>query len=1136
MTGMYAHTFRPVNSPKGTCKTINNKVMNFLCRNLIKLMIKMKLACLVLLLSLSGVQAHVWSQTSMLELSVNGKSMVEAIEMLQKKTQLKFVFNHEELNNYRVNAQIQRKTLEEALDILFSDKPLKYEITGEHVIISKTTEQQQQQTPKMIEITGTVVDENGSALPGVTIMIKGTSLGTATDVNGSFKLQVPESNTPNNLLCSFIGMKTQEIKLVNGKTNYKIVMEDEAQKLEDVVVTGYFQRKKVTQTGSEVVVDGEELRKVGSLNLLQAISSFDPGVRTLENNEWGSDPNRMPEITVRGEKGFDLRDQADDSRTNPNAPLYIMDGIEVSASTVFDMDMNRVASFSILKDASATSLYGSRGANGVILITTIRPQAGEIKVSLNANYNISVPDLRSYNLMDAREKLEFERLAGLYTQPNNNREEQTVLDMKYNEVLAEIERGVDSYWLSQPLQTSVNQRYSAYLEGGDEHFRYGINLKFDKDNGGMKKSGRDRGGMKVEFQYDIANKLVVRNDISVEDVKGYNSPYGTFSQYAAMNPYERMRDEEGELIREYSRHDRITRNPLINSLLPNTSYEKYTQVRDNLQVQWWATQHLRINGSVGLTKQINRDEAFTSAQSTQFDGITNIAEKGSYVISNGTDMDVEGKLTLDYSNLFFDHLSFNLGVGTEFTTQKTQEDGYTATGFVNDKLTYPSYAQQYQRNGKPSGYFDKGRTIGFLGNINLGWDNRYIVDFSLRTDGSSRFGSDNQFAPFWSVGLAWNVNRENFWQGVGTMKIRASVGSVGSSNFNADQAMTRFIYNSDGEYNGIYGAVLSQYGNTALKWQNTLKYNVGLDMTVWRNIISLNFDAYLERTENLLMNVDVAPSTGFTSYRENLGSLDNKGIEARLRLNLLRGDRDGWNWNVTLSAAHEQDKIRKLSNAMRAMNEQALNIENNTGTEIFKMYEVGRSQNALMLVKSLGIDPATGNEVYVKRDGSTTFDYDPNDRVEVGNTTPKLQGFMNTNLSWNHIELYMSFNYEMGAKLYNSTLATKVEGASPYQNADKRVLYDRWKEPGDIAMFRRIDDQSSVYQSSRLVQKSNFIRMSSLSLTYDIPREKLAKTFIERCKFTFSMTDVFRISTIKQERGTSYPFAWTFSLGANLTF
>lgn len=1109
--------------------------MNFLCRNLIKLMIKMKLACLILLLSLSVVQAKVWSQTNLLELRVNDKSMVDAIGLLQKKTKLKFVFNHEELSVYRVNAQIEGKTLEEALNILFTDKPLQYEITSEHVIISKAP-MLQQQVKEMQTVTGNVVDENGSPMPGVTVLLKGTSLGTATDANGKFTLQVPVGDATNTLVCSFIGMKNKELKLVHGQTNYKITLEEESQTLKDVVVTGYFQRKKVSQTGSEVVVDGEELRKVGSLNLLQAISSFDPGVRTLENNEWGSNPNRMPEITIRGEKGFNLRDEAEDSRTNPNAPLYIMDGIEVSAETVYDMDMNRISSFSILKDASATSLYGSRGANGVILITTVRPEPGEIRVTLNANYNISVPDLRSYNLMNAREKLEFERLAGLYTHPNNNREEQTVLDMKYNDVLAEIERGVDSYWLSQPLQTSVNQRYSAYLEGGDEHFRYGINLKYDKDKGVMKGSGRDRYGINIYFSYDIADKLIVRNDLSVEDVKGYNSPYGSFSQYATMNPYERIWDEEGELVREYNRNDRITRNPLINSLLSNTSDEKYTQIRDNLQLQWRPTDHLRINGNIGLTKEVTRDEAFTSAQSTVFDGITNAAEKGSYVISNGSSMDIEGKITIDYSNLFFEYLTLNMGIGSELTTTKTQEDGYTATGFVNDKLTYPSYAQQFQKNGKPSGYFDKGRTIGFLGNINIGWDNRYIADFSLRMDGSSRFGRDNQFAPFWSVGLAWNVNREKFWTGMGSMKIRASVGSTGSNKFSADQAMTRFIYNSDGLYNGIYGAELSQYGNTALKWQNTLKYNVGLDMTVWKNIVTLNFDAYLERTENLLMDVDVAPSTGFTSYKENMGSLDNKGIEARLRLNLLRGNDKGWNWNVTLSAAHEQDKIRKLSNAMKAMNEQALDIEKNSGTEIYQMFEVGRSQKALMLVKSLGIDPATGNEVYLKRDGSTTFDYDPNDRVEVGNTTPKIQGFMNTNLSWNHIELYMAFNYEYGAEIYNATLASKVEGASPYQNADKRVLYDRWKQPGDIAMFRRIDDQSTVYQSSRLVQKNNFIRMSSLSLMYDIPREKLAKTFIERCKFTFSMTDLFRISTIKQERGTSYPFAWTYSLGVNLTF
>lgn len=1111
--------------------------MNFLCRNLIKLMIKMKLACLILLLSLSSLQARVWSQSSLLELSVNDKSMVEAIGLLQKKTQLKFVFNHEELSHYRVDAHIQGKTLEEALDILFSGKPLKYEITGEHVIISKAPKAvSQQQAPKMTEITGVVVDENGGALPGVTVMLKGTSLGTATDVNGNFKLQIPESDTPYSLVCSFVGMKDKETKLVKGQTNYKVTMEEQAQALDDVVVTGYFQRKKVSQTGSEVVVDGEELRKVGSLNLLQAISSFDPGVRTLENNEWGSDPNRMPEITVRGEKGFDLRGEADDSRTNPNAPLYVMDGIEVTPTTVYDMDMNRIASFSILKDASATSLYGSRGANGVILITTVRPQPGEIKVTLNANFNISVPDLRSYNLMDAKEKLEYEKLAKVYT--GTSYDEQARLDVMYNDVLMEIERGVNTYWLSQPLTTSVNQRYSAFLEGGDEHFRYGINLKYDHDKGVMIDSGREKYGINVYFSYDIAQKLIARNDVIIDDVKATNSPYGQFSKYAELNPYERIYDPAtGEMIREFDSNGTTIRNALVNSLLPNSSYEKYTQIRDNFQLQWWATSHLMLKGSIAITKQLDRNEAYLSPESVEFEGKTDAADKGSYTISNGNSIDIEGNFTANYNNNIFDKLSLSIGLGTELLTSKSASDGYVATGFLNDKLVYPSYALQYKKNSKPTGSFDKSKSIGFFGNVNLNWDNRYIVDVTYRTDGSSRFGKESRFAPFWSVGAAWNVNREDFWEGSGFMKIRASVGSTGSTNFSADQALTRFIFGSDSEYNGIYGGVINAYGNPALKWQNVLKYNVGLDMSVWRDIISLNLDAYLERTENLLLNVDVAPSSGFTSYTENMGSLDNKGIEARLRLSLINNRERDLNWSVTLSTAHESNKIRKLSNAMKAMNEEAMDIKNNKGDSgVFRMYEVGRSQTALMMVRSLGIDPATGNEIYIKRDGSLTYDYDPNDKVEVGNTNPKMQGYFNSNLNWKGFNLYLNFGYEWGAKQFNTTLATKVEGSDPKKNVDRRVLYERWKQPGDKAMFRRIDDQSTVYQSTRLVQKNNYLKLSSLSLSYDLPRDLLAKSFIERCKFTFSMTDVFRLSSIKEERGTSYPFARTVSLGFNLTF
>lgn len=931
-------------------------------------------------------------------------------------------------------------------------------------------------------------------------------------------------------------MKTQTVRLNKAKQYYKIILEEDSKSLEDVVVTGYFQRKKISQTGAEVVVGGEEIAKVGSLNLLQAISAFDPTVRTIENTEFGSDPNRMPEITVRGEKGFDLRENADDSRTNPNAPLYIMDGIEVTATTVYDMDMNRIASFSILKDAAATSLYGSRGANGVILITTKRPDPGKIRVTVNANYNISVPDLRSYNLMDAREKLEYERLAGLYTNKYGNREEQTLLDIKYNKILSEIERGVNTYWLSQPLTTSLNQRYSAFLEGGDDHFRYGLNLKYDNDKGVMKESGRLKYGISAYFSYEIAKKLVARNDITIDDVKATDSPYGSFSDYTSLNPYERIYDAEtGEMRRQFTSNGRTIRNVLVNSLLPNKSFNKYTQIRDNFQVQWWATSHLMFKGNIAITKQLNRSENYLSPESVNFEGVTDAARKGSYTVSNGTDIDVEGNLTANYNTNLFDKLAVSVGVGSELITTRSESDGYTATGFLNDKLIYPSYALQFKQGSTPSGSLDRAKSIGFFGNANFNWDNRYILDFTYRTDGSSRFGRESRFAPFWAVGAAWNVNREKFWTQSGYMKIRGSVGSTGSTNFSADQALTRFVYSNNSEYNGIYGAVINAYGNPALKWQNVMKYNIGLDMSILKNIITLNFDAYLERTENLLLNIDVAPSTGFTSYTENMGSMDNKGFEARLRFNILNNYKKDLNWNVTLSTSHEKNKIRKISNAMKAMNEEALKLINNTGGSVFRMYEEGRSQTALMLVRSAGIDPATGNEIYIKRDGSLTFDYDPNDRVEVGDTYPKFKGYFNSNLTWKGLNLYMNFSYEMGAKQYNSTLAQKVEGADPYRNADRRVLYDRWKQPGDVSMFRRIDDTSSVYQSTRLMQKNNFLNMSSLSISYDIPRKYIQRSAIERCKFIFSMTDLFRISTIKQERGTSYPFARTMSLGFNIT-
>ena len=1100
----------------------------------------MRLFTICMFVFVFGASANSFSQKQTVTLDLYQCDISTLFQEIRKQTGLRFVYNDRDVAKVaRFDLQVKDKAVEEVLKDVFHETPLRCTFEGDVIMVIANKQQAvAADTVKKVTVKGKVTDEAKNPLPGVTVVVKipgmeSSAIGTATDIDGLYELSwVDQKNA--SLVFTFVGMVAQEVKYMNQK-EINVVLKEDSKEVEEVVVTGYFNRTKQSSTGAEVSVKGEELRKVGSLNILQAISAFDPSVRTLPNNQWGSDPNHVPEISIRGENGFDLRSSADDSRSNPNAPLYIMDGIEVSATTVYDLDMNRVEAFSILKDASATALYGSRGANGVILITTVRPRSGELRVSVNARYDISAPDLSDYNLMNAREKLQYEKLAGVYTS-KGGLEEQMNKDELYNSRLEEVARGVDTYWLSKPLRTSVNQRYSVFVEGGDEHMRYGVDLKYDTDKGVMKGSGRERWGAKINLNYNLDNKLIVTNDLNVDDVKGENSPYGDFSQYTKLNPYEREKDPEtGELIRRFESNN--LKNPLLDATLPNTDYNRYTEVKDNLSVEWRVTSHFQIKGLAALTKNIAKNDKYRSAESSEFDTQTDPNQKGSYTISNSTKINFDANLRFMYNNVFADKYTVSAGIGSELSTSNLTGEGFTAVGFLSDRLKNIQYAQQFKKDSKPTGSYDKTKMVGFFANLNVGYDNRYFLDASFRTDGSSKFGRNSRFAPFWSVGAAWNLDKESFWTGTGYMKIRASVGSTGTTNFTSDQALTQYLYQSTSEYNGIYGAVLSAYGNPSLKWQNTLQYNAGVEASVWRNMIVVNFDAYLKRTQNLLLDIDVAPSTGFSSYKENMGSIDNKGFEARLRFNLINDRSRDMTWNVTIAAAHNKNEIRKLSTAMKKMNEEALKSTNSKGdTTMFRLYEEGRSQSALMVVRSLGIDPATGNEIYIKKDGSLTYEYDVNDKVEVGDENPKFQGNVQTNFYWKGFNLYLLFNYEYGAKIYNTTLATKVEGADPLYNADKRVLYDRWKKAGDVAMFRRIDDTSDLYQTTRLVQDNNFINLSSLSLSYDVPQDILTRTFIERCKLTFSMTDVFRISSIKQERGTSYPFARSFSFALNLTF
>lgn len=1080
------------------------------------------------------VSAALHSQNKMVTLHLEGVSLEEVIQSLKLQTDYGFFYNIDSKDIKKmtsISVDVKNMALEDVLSQILRGTNLSYTIVNDVVILNaRSAVVVNDSLGKNHMLVGRVLDMNKEPLPGVTVRLENTNMGTATNFDGVFSFRLPVMN--GRLILSFVGYKTKEVEFKLPSDTLKIVLEEEVENVEEVVVTGYFNKAKESFTGSEVTIETEELKKVGALSITQALSAFDPSIRLAESLTNGSNPNVLPDITIRGENGFDLRANADDATTNPNAPLYILDGVEVSAERVYDMDVNRVESITILKDASATALYGSRASNGVIVITTIRPKSGQIRVSLNANYNISVPDLRDYNLMNAEEKLEYERLAGLYQ--DTDYLEQCKLDELYNSRLEEVRKGVNTYWLSQPLTTSLNQRYSINFEGGDEYFRYGIDLRYDTDKGVMKQSGRDRLGINLTFNYNIGTNFFIRNDLAVDNVKAKNSPYNEFYLYANQNPYDRIYDENGKFVEKLSSGDW---NPLYNAHLAKKNTSTYTSIQDNFNIDWRIIPALRLQGRISYIRQFDKRDLFKSPESLDYSTETDPKKKGTYFRSNSQSDKFDGNLTLQYNKVLGVH-SLNVGVGSNLTESTEEGDSYTGVGFVNPDMVFIGAAISFEENSSPNGSYDKSRLVGFFGNVNYGYDNRYFLDLSFRTDGSSKFGRNSRFAPFWSVGVAWNVHKEAFWSGdeKSSLKLRASVGSTGTTNFSSTQALTTYNYDFSKIYNGVFGVSLAGYGNPELKWQNTISYNVGVDMTLLKGLVTFNGDFYIKNTENLLLPLTVAPSTGFSSYVENIGKLRNTGIEGRLRLNLIRDTQRDLRWNVTLSAFHNKSKITKLSNQLEEINKYANSDWYNQGTVVYRQYEAGRSQTALMMVRSGGIDPATGNEVYIKRNGELTFEYDANDKVKCGDMKPTIEGNVNTNLTWKGFTLYMLFKYQFGAKAYNGTLASKVEGANPYKNADKRVLYDRWKEPGDHAKFRRIDDRTSPYQTTRLVFDNDLFSLSSVSLSYELPRDISQKIYADRVRLMLSTTDVFRLSTIKQERGTSYPFARTFNLSLNVTF
>lgn len=1087
-------------------------------QKLIWIMIKMKLMCLIVALGCTSLNAEVWSQEKKIDLQLGEVNLEQLFEQIQRQINLQFVFNHEDVQGYTVNMNMKGKTVAEILDAALEGKPLKYNILSDYIVISPKTQQPTRQA-KEIKITGKVMDENNEALPGVSVSIKGTSLGVATDIDGKFTLSVPDSKNLV-LVFSFIGMKTHELKLDPEKTDYTIILQNDNQALEDVVVTGYGNKSQASFTGAAQTITRDQLLLAGNRNLLQSLQAFIPGMQLVENNERGSDPNTRPEILIRGRSSF---------TEGSNIPTFIVDGAEVSADYVFDMDINDVESATVLKDASASALYGAKAANGVVVITTRPMSAGKMKVSYSGTFQISVPDLSNYHLLNPEQKLEYEYRAGLYTSEDGLSADQYDKDAQYNAIYQRIREGVNTDWMSYPLRNSFTHNHNITVYGGDEYIRYNLGVRYGNDQGVMLDSDRKRYSLMFKLSYNKNDKVYIQNYTTISGTDNHESPYGSFRQYVDQNPYDRAYNIDGTLNNNLT-FDKA--NPLYEATLG--SYDKGSTLNINnvLDLKVQLAKGVRVEGSFSLSKYQSNRESFLSPDSKTFEN-SPVNEAGSITISNSNTIDYQGKLLLTYNQVFDNGTLISLIAGGNIEHSDLNSNGYTGIGIFSDKLAHPSFATKYPSERTPTGSQDVERTLGGFINLNTIYKDRYFADVSIRYEGSSKFGADQRYAPFWSFGLGWNIHEEGFFNATTSdrLKLRASVGYLGNASFSPYQAITTYEYRAENLYDNGIGAVPITIGNADLKWERTLNYNVGVDVNLFNNRFDMTLDYYKKITDNLLLSVTKAPSVGVGTATENMGKIDNSGIEFRTRIIAIRNS--NWDWTISLTASHNKNKIKQISDVLKEQNEKN-NAEKSRAP--MPVYEEGESISAIKAVKSGGIDPATGREIFIGKDGKPTFTYDYRDKIVFGDSDPKVYGILSSYLTYKNFQLNMMFDYKLKATVYNQTLVTRVEGSSPYNNADERVFKDRWKEVGDRVKYKNIADQSIPDQTSRFIEDEYTLSLRSLSLAYDFNPSIYRKLHLSRLRVQLLTNDLFRLSTIKQERGFDYPFARSYQLSISATF
>ncbi|MFA9389929.1 MAG: SusC/RagA family TonB-linked outer membrane protein [Prolixibacteraceae bacterium] len=968
-------------------------------------------------------------------------------------------------------------------------------------------------------ITGTVSTADQTTLPGVSIVVKGTTSGTITDVDGKYSLNV--STDAKVLVFSFIGMETKNVE-IGTSTVIDVVMKPDMFSMEEVIVTGYGTTTKEAQTGAATQIGTANLAETPVVSVDQVLSGKVAGLMVTTS---GGQPGANSSIRIRGTSSINAG----------NEPLYVVDGIPVmtgdqsyastTSNALFALNPSDIASITVLKDAAAASIYGSRAANGVILITTKSGKSGEAKIEFRANAGVNtLANDNNYWPMTSSQSLEYLRAAVVNSGGNPDNPAGVGSNTYLPNSLLQKEQ---TNWLQAGLRNGITQKYELNITAGTERISNYFSVAYENIEGIVIGNDYKKLNARVNSDFFVNSKVKVGTRIGLSNMHNDDVSTGGLSYlnpfFGSLNilPWTQLKNEDG------SYNTSIPENSDVNPVYANQINQAWDQ-----QLRLQSTAYMEYKPVKGITLKTNNSYEMTNGESRQYGTQdTGWTEDALYTYRYDYSL-LTTSNTARYEHLFYDVHNLNLLVGQEAQLYRVSLlNGYSPG--VSPDIPYPTTSTS---SDDEVGYDEsEWSMLSFFGIFDYNYNSKYYLKASIRMDGSSRFGANNKYGQFWAIGTSWNMHNESFLEDnvswINIAKLRASYGVNGNNQIgNYDQYG---VYGSL-EYNGTSGMSPTQLGNPDLSWETNRTWNIGLDLTLMDRI-DITLDAYERFTEDMLLDDQLSRTSGFSSIKRNVGQLKNVGQELAISYDAVKqGD---LNFSFGLNIAHNRSEILDLAG------------EDEIGT--YRVYKVGSTLYTFKLHDYAGVNPANGEALWFDENGALTNNYDNSREIYAGSPEPKFIGGGFLDFSWKGFALVSSFDWKAGhfADVMNEGRYLRSDGYNWIANQVNTSL-DYWKQPGDITETPKPivsnSSNSNAFTSTRFLEKGDYMRIKEVTLSYYLPSKLLSKAggmkSLKLYASAYNLYTFHSLNAFDPERGTTghaygiYPTAKTFIGGIVVNF